>query len=190
MKTYCISRIRGESLSLHSAAHPSRIRAAQSLSYTSGQNVVAGLRRLGRRAPTARSYFVFGYMNRNWEEEIDVPVGPDNGFNVGGADQGQPTHFLPRRNRFIFSVPVPAGLHRERRADLDADDAGQDRKGVCDAASRLQDRRRGARRRRPARSAPAPAVPRSRRTSRRCVEVEGRRRAPRRSGSQSRCRRR
>jgi hypothetical protein len=49
-------------------------------------------------------------MNRNWVEEIDVPIGPDNGFNVGGADQGQPTHFLPRRNRFIFRVPVPAGF--------------------------------------------------------------------------------
>ena len=55
-------------------------------------------------------YFVFGYMNRNWVEEIDVPIGPDNGFNIGGADQGQPTHFLPRRNRFIFRVPVPAGF--------------------------------------------------------------------------------
>src|SRR5262249_41272292 len=55
-------------------------------------------------------YFLFGYMNRNWEEEIDVPVGPDNGFNVGGADQGQPTHFLPRRNRFIFRVKVPANF--------------------------------------------------------------------------------
>ena len=49
-------------------------------------------------------------MNRNWEEEIDVPVGPDNGFNVGGADQGQPTHFLPRRNRFVFRVKVPNGF--------------------------------------------------------------------------------
>ena len=49
-------------------------------------------------------------MNRNWQEEIDVPVGPENGFNIGGADQGQPTHFLPRRNRFVFRVPVPAGF--------------------------------------------------------------------------------
>jgi hypothetical protein len=49
-------------------------------------------------------------MNRNWEEEIDVPVGPDNGFNVGGVDQGQPTHFLPRRNRFVFRVKVPTNF--------------------------------------------------------------------------------
>src|SRR5499427_3329494 len=59
-------------------------------------------------------------MNRNWEEEVDVPVGPDNGFSIGGdrgtgapglkPDQGQPTHFLPRRNRFVFKVRVPANF--------------------------------------------------------------------------------
>lgn len=51
---------------------------------------------------------VFGYMNRNWHEELDVPVGPENNISPGGADQGQPTHFLPRRNRFVFMVRVPA----------------------------------------------------------------------------------
>ena len=35
---------------------------------------------------------------------------PDNGFNVGGADQGQPTHFLPRRNRFVFRVQGADGF--------------------------------------------------------------------------------
>lgn len=50
---------------------------------------------------------VFGYMNDNWEEELDVPIGADNSFSPGPADQGQPTHFLPRRNRFIFRVKVP-----------------------------------------------------------------------------------
>ncbi|WP_428273843.1 hypothetical protein [Candidatus Palauibacter sp.] len=52
--------------------------------------------------------FLFGYMNRNWGEEIDVPVGEDNMFSPGPADRGQPTHFLPRRNRFVFKVRVPA----------------------------------------------------------------------------------
>ena len=51
---------------------------------------------------------MFGYMNRNWEEEVDVPVGPDNNISPGVPDQGQPTHFLPRRNRFVFKVRVPA----------------------------------------------------------------------------------
>ena len=50
---------------------------------------------------------VFGYMNENWADEPDVPIGPDNSFSPGAADQGQPTHFLPRRNRFIFRVKVP-----------------------------------------------------------------------------------
>jgi hypothetical protein len=50
---------------------------------------------------------VFGYMNDNWQEELNVPVGPDNTIQPGGPDQGQPTHFLPRRNRFIFRVKVP-----------------------------------------------------------------------------------
>ena len=49
-------------------------------------------------------------MNRNWEEEIDVPIGVGNTFSPGSADQGQPTHFLPRRNRFVFRVRVPDGF--------------------------------------------------------------------------------
>ena len=50
---------------------------------------------------------VFGYMNRNWEEEVDIPVGSGNTIEPGGPDQGQPTHFLPRRNRFVFRIRVP-----------------------------------------------------------------------------------
>ena len=83
--------------------------SAQSLSYSRGQNVSPAYEGWEESADGTR-YFVFGYMNRNWEEEIDVPAGPDNGFNVGDVDQGQPTHFLPRRNRFIFRVPVPKGF--------------------------------------------------------------------------------
>jgi hypothetical protein len=82
---------------------------AQSLSYTSGQPVVPGYEGWEQDANGAK-YFLFGYMNRNWEEELDIPVGPDNGFAPGNADQGQPTHFLPRRNRFVFRVPVPASF--------------------------------------------------------------------------------
>ncbi|MGE0463749.1 MAG: hypothetical protein AB7Q16_20485 [Vicinamibacterales bacterium] len=82
---------------------------AQSLTYSRGQNVSPAYEGWEEDAD-GRRYFVFGYMNRNWEEEIDVPAGPDNGFNIGGDDQGQPTHFLPRRNRFVFRVPAPAGF--------------------------------------------------------------------------------
>ena len=60
-----------------------------------------------------RRYFLFGYINRNWEEELDVPAGPDNSIEPGGPDAGQPTHFLPRRNRFVFRVPVPEGFDED-----------------------------------------------------------------------------
>src|SRR5262245_62421690 len=50
---------------------------------------------------------VFGYLNRNYEEVVDIPVGPANSIEPGGPDQGQPTHFLPRRNPFLFTVRVP-----------------------------------------------------------------------------------
>jgi hypothetical protein len=66
----------------------------------------------------------FGYMNGNWEQEIDIPIGPDNYFTLteaGGlddreweafdpaeADQGQAAHFYPRRNPFLFSIRAPA----------------------------------------------------------------------------------
>jgi hypothetical protein len=82
---------------------------AQSLSYTKGQNVAPAYEGW-EQAADGTKYFLFGYMNRNWEEEIDVPIGPENGFNVADADQGQPTHFLPRRNRFVFRVKVPANF--------------------------------------------------------------------------------
>ncbi len=83
--------------------------SAQSLTYSRGQNVSPAFEGWDEDASGAR-FFIFGYMNRNWEEEIDVPVGPENGFNLGAVDLGQPTRFLPRRNRFVFRVPVPKGF--------------------------------------------------------------------------------
>ena len=50
----------------------------------------------------------FGYLNRNYVEEQHVPIGANNRFELGGADQGQPTFFYPRVNRLVFSVTVPA----------------------------------------------------------------------------------
>ena len=50
----------------------------------------------------------FGYMNSNWVQELDVPIGPENNIEPGGPDRGQPTHFYPRRNMFLFTVDVPA----------------------------------------------------------------------------------
>ena len=57
---------------------------------------------------------VFGYLNRNYEEQPIVPVGPDNFFEPGPADRGQPTHFYNRRQQFVFTVRVPADWGREQ----------------------------------------------------------------------------
>ena len=81
--------------------------AAQGLTFASGQTVSPAFEGW-QQNPDGSFNLVFGYMNRNWEEEPDVPVGDDNSFSPGPDDRGQPTHFLPRRNRFVFTVPVPA----------------------------------------------------------------------------------
>jgi len=57
--------------------------------------------------PDGSFNLVFGYLNRNWDEHLTVPVGPANNIEPGGPDQGQPTYFFPRRNRFTFQIRVP-----------------------------------------------------------------------------------
>jgi hypothetical protein len=80
--------------------------AAQSLTYNSGQTASPAFEGWEEN-PDGSFNFLFGYMNRNWQEELDVPIGPENNIEPGGPDSGQPTHFLPRRNRFVFKVHVP-----------------------------------------------------------------------------------
>jgi hypothetical protein len=50
---------------------------------------------------------LFGYLNRNRKEVLDIPIGPNNHMGPGLPDQGQPTHFLPRRQKGVFTVTVP-----------------------------------------------------------------------------------
>jgi hypothetical protein len=50
---------------------------------------------------------LFGYYNRNLKQEPDIPIGVNNRVDPGGPDQGQPTHFLPRRQWGVFTVTVP-----------------------------------------------------------------------------------
>jgi hypothetical protein len=50
----------------------------------------------------------FGYFNRNFEQVIEIPVGPDNFFGPGQTDRGQPARFEPRRHWGVFAVRVPA----------------------------------------------------------------------------------
>ena len=54
----------------------------------------------------------YGYMNRNFEEDIDLPTGADNKIEPGGPDQGQPTHFEVRRHKDVFKITVPKDFNR------------------------------------------------------------------------------
>ena len=56
---------------------------------------------------------VFGYFNRNFVEEFAIPAGSDNGVEPGPMDQGQPTYFLPRRQRYVYRVRVPANFGKQ-----------------------------------------------------------------------------
>lgn len=69
----------------------------------------------------------FGYLNRNYDELPNIPIGANNDFvaadgvteagpvsedllldDPGPTDRGQPTYFYPRRQQFVFAVQVPA----------------------------------------------------------------------------------
>ncbi|MDE2664483.1 MAG: hypothetical protein OXI39_15955 [Gemmatimonadota bacterium] len=50
----------------------------------------------------------FGYFNRNFEETIEVPLGPDNTIEPAEFQGAQPTSFAPRRHYGVFVVRVPA----------------------------------------------------------------------------------
>jgi len=94
-------------LALGLLAGQPRAATAQGLTFNKGQSVSPAFEGW-KDNPDGTFSLVFGYMNRNWEEEPDVPVGSDNYFSPGPQDRGQPTRFLPRRNRFVFEVRVPA----------------------------------------------------------------------------------
>jgi hypothetical protein len=80
--------------------------ASGQLQYSSGQEVIPDYS--GWEANSDGSFnLVFGYMNRNYEEHIHVPIGPNNKFEPGDMDRGQPTYFYPRRGRYVFRIKVP-----------------------------------------------------------------------------------
>jgi len=101
-----VRRAAGGVVLLAAVSWPSSQAIAQ-VTYTKGQTVAPAFEGWEEN-PDGSFNFVFGYLNRNWVEEPNVPAGPENSFSIGGADQGQPTHFLPGRNRFAFKVRVPA----------------------------------------------------------------------------------
>ncbi len=58
--------------------------------------------------PDGTFSLLLGYFNRNRQQEVDVPIGPNNAIEPGGPDRGQPTHFMPGRGWGLFTVQVPS----------------------------------------------------------------------------------
>jgi hypothetical protein len=75
--------------------------------FNSGQNIVPYFEGWIRN-PDGTFDLVFGYFNRNWKEELTIPAGTDNKVEPNGPDREQPTYFLPRRQRWIYRLRVPA----------------------------------------------------------------------------------
>ncbi|HEX5107105.1 MAG TPA: hypothetical protein VFV95_01600 [Vicinamibacterales bacterium] len=73
----------------------------------SGQSVTPAYEGWFRNADGSFSLLV-GYYNRNQNQTLDIPIGAKNRIEPGGPDQGQPTHFLTRRQWGVFTLRVPA----------------------------------------------------------------------------------
>ena len=84
---------------------------ANNLKFDSGQDiqpVFEGWFRL----PDGTFDLYFGYLNRNWVQQLQVPVGPSNHIQPGGPDRGQPTFFYTRTKRKVFTINVPSDFGR------------------------------------------------------------------------------
>jgi hypothetical protein len=58
-------------------------------------------------APDGSVDMHFGYLNRNYAEQPEIPIGASNRIEPGGPDRGQPTFFHARTHRNLFTVNVP-----------------------------------------------------------------------------------
>ncbi|PCI75604.1 MAG: hypothetical protein COB20_12460 [SAR86 cluster bacterium] len=94
-------------LSAQTSAQNSRVDAP--IPHSSGQSVSPSYEGWYPN-PDGSFSLVFGYFNRNYDEHVALPVGPDNRMEPGPMDQGQPTYFYPRRQTGVFAVVVPAGF--------------------------------------------------------------------------------
>ncbi len=81
--------------------------------HDSGQSVTAAYEGWFKN-PDGTFSLLFGYFNRNLKEELDIPVGQNNRIEPGGPDQGQPTHFLPRRHWGVFTITVPKDFGEQK----------------------------------------------------------------------------
>jgi len=92
------------------------IRANDGLRHARGE-LVAPVFEGWFRDETGTLMLSFGYFNRNFQQELDIPIGPDNKFDAVPPDQGQPTHFVTRRQWGVFAVPVSKQLEERLLAE-------------------------------------------------------------------------
>ena len=76
------------------------------IKFASGREVVPYLEGWIKN-PDESFDFIFGYFNRNTEQELAIPAGAENSVTPGGPDRGQPTYFLARRQARVYRVRVP-----------------------------------------------------------------------------------
>ncbi len=57
----------------------------------------------------------FGYYNRNVEERLNIPVGPNNRFDPPAIDRQQPAYFYPGFHQFVFRVDLPKDWDRQKK---------------------------------------------------------------------------
>lgn len=81
--------------------------------HNAGQSVTAAYEGWFKN-PDGSFSLLFGYFNRNLQEELDIPIGDNNRMEPGPPDQGQPTHFLPRRQWGLFTVTVPENFGTQK----------------------------------------------------------------------------
>jgi hypothetical protein len=65
--------------------------------------------------PDGTHAFLIGYFSRNTEAEIDIPIGPENHFEPGNPDMGQPTHFLTGRRYGMFMYTMPKEFTKQQK---------------------------------------------------------------------------
>jgi hypothetical protein len=65
--------------------------------------------------PDGSHTLLVGYLTRNFQQAVDIPIGPNNRIEPGGPDLGQPTHFLPDRQYGMFTVTMPKDFGPQQR---------------------------------------------------------------------------
>lgn len=97
----------GLALLLGPAARTDAQADPQNFLFNSGQNIQPFFDGWSHN-PDGSFEFYFGYLNRNYVEELQVAVGPNNYLTPDDQNRGQPTYFYPRRHTRVFSVTVPS----------------------------------------------------------------------------------